>query len=163
MISFKRYLEEVRKVDPVKLSKRVYHRYGQDIGGRTEHDGKVIPFDLDPDDQYAPGHVAHHRFIQHSEDNPAWKKDLVSTKLPTRSLKPSQGYVHVGDEKQLRKKIYDDDEPPTVVKHEGEHYVINGHHRVWGKKLRGEKHITVKVLDLDKRARPFKGHDWEQD
>jgi hypothetical protein len=68
-----------------------------------------------------------------------------------RNLNATQPFVHTNDVEKLRNKI-SDTQPShiTVATHKGKHYIMDGHHAVMAAKLRGDKTITTKHIDLDK-------------
>ena len=39
---------------------------------------------------------------------------------------------------------------PSVFRHQGKHYIMNGHHGLAGALRRGDSHADVQMIDLDK-------------
>jgi hypothetical protein len=62
-------------------------------------------------------------------------------------LHPLQKWVHANG---VKKKLdgEDDDKPVIVVKFGGKHYVADGHHRYFAKKLKGDTHINANVVNV---------------
>lgn len=164
MISFKEYLEE-RKVDPEDLAKRVSSRYG-----KRKSFGKWEKVERG-------GHIPLSSFNSRKSDSAANKLWKVQKKLGMDSadkeerhkakekydnshtrkkmsitdLHATQPFVRTNDVEKLKNKIAEHDPKHIhVVTHKGNHYVADGHHAVMAAKLRGDKEVEVRHIDLDK-------------
>jgi hypothetical protein len=94
----------------------------------------------------------HSQGIDDSGDASSWH----TSDLPVEHLdlsKPLYGFEHTCDLHTLRRYI---DHPqarkglPTVFRHSGEHYVMDGHHGLAGALRRGDSGADVHMIDLDK-------------
>lgn len=69
------------------------------------------------------------------------------TKVPIKHIIPTQDATHFtasGYDEKIKDKT-----PVKIIHHKGNHYLIDGHHRLLDHKLRGETHINAKILDID--------------
>lgn len=149
----KRCINE-RSVDPVALAQRASKIYGKkksygkwfkaERGGNiplTSYDGRTAnSVERKSEKVYDKlgGLDAYHNAHQ-------------SKTFEINKLKSTQPFVRTNDIEKLRNKI-SDTQPShiTVATHKGEHYIMDGHHAVMAAKLRGEKNITARHIDLDK-------------
>jgi hypothetical protein len=159
MQSFKSFLEE-RKQDPVKLGVRAGRRFGKSsqYGFRRVEKGKHIPLQnynekaVDDADErlYDLGMYDDNGAKANAAEKKYWSLHRNDT-LPIDKLLPTQPYVEVGDVERLAGKVSNTSPDHIhVVTHKGKHYVTDGHHAILAAKLRGEKTVKVKHLDMDK-------------
>ena len=95
-----------------------------------------------------PGLYTQH-FTRGREIVRAAEKDKI---LPIKLLRPTQAHVEVTDPEVLQRKITGRGEkPPRVFEHEGEFWLIDGHHRVLGRLLKQEKEVLARVLSSNVR------------
>lgn len=63
---------------------------------------------------------------------------------------PVHGFEHICDLHTLRRYTH---EPPTepalMFRHQGQHHILNGHHRLAAALRRGDSHADVDMIDLD--------------
>lgn len=68
--------------------------------------------------------------------------------LPIDKLHATQ--QSVSHTRKITKSKFSDSEPINVIHHEGKHYIMNGHHRVFASRLLGKKTIKAHVIDSSK-------------
>lgn len=152
MKSFKQHLTELQ--DPISFIKKASERFGT----KSEY----APYwDPAPIGQHVPLPGFDNDQAQEAVDRlfeVRWKVGGIPAaqkleKLKTfniNELKPTQPYNYTGDEDILRVKMAQTNPPNVfIVTHEGEDYVIDGHHSVMGARLRGDDTITARHMDLD--------------
>lgn len=77
------------------------------------------------------------------------------TSPPTEHLdlsKPLHGFEPTCDMHTLRRYTHHPETRkglPTVFRHQGGHYIMNGHHGLSGALRRGDTHMDVHMIDLD--------------
>lgn len=94
--------------------------------------------------------------FEHS-DTYDWAESLASDRgqrnLPVHHLdltEPVHGFEFTADMHRLRHYIkHPSQDPPTVFRHRGQHYIMDGHHRVAAALLREDTSIPVHRVDLD--------------
>jgi hypothetical protein len=148
MKSFIQFLEE-RKVDPVRLAKRVARRYGK----RTDYPGYENKPDYDSDgEEYKPRvgkHIPLRRYdaeradAAHEAFNKHRGKSEKGKTFQIKDLHPIQPFVRTTDRIKLRQKVAGTGSDITIATHKGRHYIMNGHHEIMGAAMRGEKEITA--------------------
>ena len=77
------------------------------------------------------------------------RKETMQT-FNINELIPTQPYNYTKDEQILRAKM--EEQNPTnisIVTHNGENYIIDGHHSIMGARLRGDDTITARHINLD--------------
>jgi predicted ABC-type ATPase len=77
--------------------------------------------------------------------------NLPTQKVPLKNLTYTQDRINHSRAKELSGIPEQLNKPVQVLKHGGEHYLMNGHHRVAAQHLAGQEHTDAKVLDLDKQ------------
>ncbi len=78
--------------------------------------------------------------------------DERRTLLSPQRLFPTQNIRDINPEYVMELKCIDDDTLIDVVKHDGFYFIVDGHNRVCAKIHKGEKLISVNVLDIDDRG-----------
>ena len=72
-------------------------------------------------------------------------------KMEIKDLHATQPFVRTNAVERLKSKVAESDPHHIhVVTHKGTHYIADGHHAVMAAKLRGDTHVTVNHIDLDK-------------
>lgn len=163
MLSFSEYLVE-RSMDPVELAQRTARIFGK----RTKF-GKW-------EQVIKGGHIPLTTFNSRKSESAATKLWKVQNKMGMNSrdkterekaksqynaahsirqfhikdLHASQPFIRTNDLDKLKDKISNTDPSHIhIVTHKGIHYVADGHHSVMAAKLRGEKTIHAKHINLD--------------
>ena len=151
VLTFRQFIVE-RKVDPNELAQRAARRYGK----RTSYSkwekvkkGGHIP--LTSYDSRKVRAAAEREMKISSQIGINRFKDMFKSRtMEISNLKASQPFVRTDDLHRLKEKIKDTH--PTnvrVVGYKGRDYIYDGHHSVMAAKLRGDKNIAVKYIDLD--------------
>lgn len=167
MLSFIQFLEE-RLVDPEKLATRVARRFGkkEKYGKwlRTEPGGhiplktyraKEADAVFNKSDRVRKKVGGKHTFDssnreEHSKALQRYNDLHKKATMKISDLHPTQPFVSTHDPETLKKKIAEKNPGGIIVAtHKGRHYVLDGHHRVMGAAMRGEKHVEVQHINLD--------------
>jgi hypothetical protein len=166
MLSFIEFLEE-RSADPVELGQRVARRFGKKKSfgkwEKVEKGGHIPLTNFDARKSNSAGDKlwkVQKKLGMDSRDKEEraagkQKYDDLHTrkKMEIKDLHATQPFVRTTDVERLKNKVSETDPQHIhVVTHKGEHYVADGHHAVMAAKLRGDKHVTVNHIDLDKHA-----------
>lgn len=154
-----------RKVDPLALQQRAAKRYGKKsktIGfWEPVSKGQYIPltgYNASSTNSFlnavrnvfgAMGAYDRDRSIS----NAALKKiDALYSheELPITALIPTQPFTRHSDPEISKQKISDTaPQKIVVIRFKNRNFISDGHHAVMAAKMRGDKAITVKFLDLD--------------
>jgi len=152
VLSFTQFVEE-RSVDPVRLAQRTARRYGKRKSfGKWEkvQKGGHIPLS-GYDGRKVAAVSARHAGVEERSSPTAFKDAHTATRMRISDLKPTQKYVETHDTDKLSRKIHNlSPDHIQVVTHKGEHYIADGHHAVMAAKMRGDTHVDVTHVDLDK-------------
>lgn len=167
MLTFLQFLEE-RKVDPEKLATRVARRFGkkEKYGKwlRTEPGGhiplknyraKEADSVFNKSDKVRKKVGGRHAFDSSNKEEHEKSlqryRDLHKKKtMDIKDLHPTQPFVSTHDPEKLKKKVREKNPGGIIVAtHKGKHYVLDGHHRVMGAVMRGEKKVEVSHINLD--------------
>lgn len=164
MLSFIDFLNE-RKADPVELGQRVARRFGKKKSfGKWEkvEKGGHIPlsnFDARKSNSAADKLWKVQKKLgmdSRDKEERAKAKETYDNlhsrkKMEIKHLHATQPFVRTNDVERLKSKVAESDPHHIhVVTHKGIHYVADGHHAVMAAKLRGDTHVTVNHIDLDK-------------
>lgn len=149
MLSFSDFIAE--KADPAELAQRVARRYGKKSSyGKWDkvEKGGHIPLKFD-------GRKAGGAAMKLDRIHDKLGKDFDAAHerktMKISDLHATQSHVKTSDPEKLKAKIADKSPQHIhVVTHKGVHYVADGHHAVMAARLRGEKEVQVKHIDLDK-------------
>jgi hypothetical protein len=152
MKSFREYLEE-RFQDPVKLAQRVAARYG-----KKEKYGKIVRAERGNHIPLKSFNVKRTNSVENKSEKiydklggkTQYEDAHVPASMNISDLNATQPLVRIDDVKTLKNKI--SDKHPThvvVATHKGKQYIMDGHHAVLAARLRGEKTIDVRHIDLD--------------
>jgi hypothetical protein len=160
MIGFRDFILE-RLVDGVSLARRVARRYGKtnDYPGHDDAEtdenmsrpliGGHIPLsgysERDTDAMLDRRHAVMRRM---TADEYAAAHSVVTHDIDR--LLPTQEYVKTSNDSRLRAKVAET--RPTNVKtatHMGRTFVLDGHHAIMAARMRGERTIASKHIDLD--------------
>lgn len=93
---------------------------------------------------------AEEKGYEHYEKGTSPPIERVSLKEPVHGFEPTSdrsqmlAYQHFPEKMQKT--------PPTWFRHEGKHYIMDGHHRTAAAMRRGDSHLDVHMIDLDKDA-----------
>lgn len=85
-----------------------------------------------------------------------WPSEERKTNLPVEHLdlsKPLHGFESTADLHTLRRYTNHPEARtgiPIVFRHQGKHFIMNGHHGLSGALRRGDAHADVHMIDLDK-------------
>jgi hypothetical protein len=161
-------LLERLSLDPLRVAQRASRRYGKkEKYGKwlTAKKGEHIPLKkyrsrqadsvFNRYDRVASKIVGRNDLFSPSRDVQKAARDKVEDRFQSRSfdisdLHPTQPFVRTDDMETWKSKIGEKaPEHIRVVTHKGKHYVVDGHHSVVAARLRGEKTIEVKHLDMD--------------
>ena len=164
MLSFIEWLIE-RTVDPAALATRVARRYGK----RTNYGqhlkavkGQNIPLSSYNRSKVTSLENKYDKFLnktghfnkETAEQGKKHRKSVTKTEsFPIKNLHATQPFNRIDNKTTLQAKI--DNKAPDhihVITHKGVHYVADGHHAVMAAHLRGETHVQVQHLDLDKHG-----------
>ena len=166
MIGFFQYFFERRLADPVKLAQRVSRRHGT----RTSFSqwekvpkGGHIPLTSFDENLSSEAAEAWYDFQEsiglestdasvRARAKVIYNDAHVTKNVPIRSLYATQPYVMTQDVDKLAAKI--SQTKPThihVIKFKNKHFIADGHHAAMAAKLRGERTVSVNLLDLDKK------------
>lgn len=152
MKKFKTYLSEL--VDPVDFIKRASRRFGTTL----DYGNFYAPA---PPGEHVPLAGFDHETATKVHDKlfsvrwllggiPGARRHETQKTFKINELNPTQPYNYTGDEDILRVKMAQTNPSNVfIVTHDGEDYVIDGHHAVMGARLRGDKTITSRHLNLD--------------
>lgn len=154
-----------RNVDPIDLANRVGKKYGTQERdyGYIDSDtvkGKYIP--LKSYDEAAVDEIEQELFDVYKEFGwqNAERAERVNIRkrveneassveqIPINKLNATQPFVRIEDIEILKNKI-DTTKEIRVIKFVDNFYIRDGHHAVLAARLRGEKQIKSKVIDLD--------------
>lgn len=152
MLTFTQFIEE-RSVDPVQLAQRTARRYGKRKSfGKWEKVEKGGHIPLTAFNSRKVESVANREWnVRKKLGHDEFKKAHEVKKMKISDLKPTQPFVRTNDVEKLRSKVSEKDPSHIrVVTHKGEHYIDDGHHAVMAAKMRGDEHVTVNHIDLDK-------------
>lgn len=165
MLTFKNFLDEIRKVDPAKLADRVFSRFGS-IGVDPEEGEHVfeVPISNYKDENSEifddADSKVHDKILKNSPikgDRESFRYvagelDKIKTrkKLNISDLVPIQPFVSVRNKNELEDKLNDTGRVISVAKINGKHYIKDGHHAVAAAMLNGNKDIDADVVDYDK-------------
>ena len=147
------YLEE-RFQDPVKLALRVAARYG-----KKEKYGKVVRAERGNHIPLKSYNVRRSNSVENKAekvyDKLGGERQYYAAHVPASmnisDLNATQPLVRIDNQQTLKNKISDKSPSHVLVAtHKGKHYIMDGHHAVMAARLRGEKTIDVRHLDLDK-------------
>lgn len=151
MKTFKQFLEEARKIGPLKLMQRARRRFskpGTDIeeikdtrGNITRKKVNALMIPLNYDENVS------NEIFNKIPLNPG--KEVKKT-FKIRSLHPTQDSVRVDNDDILKSKIETKTPNVRVATYKGKHYVVDGHHTVMGAMARGDTHIDAHHVDLDR-------------
>lgn len=151
MLTFSQFITE-RKVEPEYLAHRTARRYGKKTSfGKWEkvQKGGHIPltsFNGRKVRAAADREWALRKRIGHDQFNSMFQEKTFDIK----KLKASQPFVRTDDVEKLRSKLKDKHpDNVRVLTYKGEHFIYDGHHSVMAAKLRGDKTIRAKHIDLD--------------
>ena len=151
MLTFLQFITE-RKTDPERLALRSARRYGKKTsfgkwekvqkGGHipmTSFNGRKVRAVVDREWALRQ-RIGHDHFDNMFQDRT----------FEVKNLKASQPFVRTNDVEKLRNKL-NDKHPDNirVLTYKGEHFIYDGHHSVMAAKLRGDKTIRAKHIDLD--------------
>lgn len=152
MKSFKNYLVELQ--DPIAFIKKASQRFGTT--------SEYAPYwEPAPIGQHIPLTKFNSEQAQEAVDRlfevrwriggPQGQRNLETRKsFNINELIPTQPYNFTGDERILRAKMEEiNPDNISIVTHNGEDYIIDGHHSIMGARLRGDKTITARHLNLD--------------
>lgn len=148
MLSFLEFCSE--QVDPVQLATRASRRFGTRTSfGKWDkvERGGYIP--LSHDARKSGGAAVKLDRIQNKLGS-GFEKAHSEKTFHISELQPTQSHVKTSDHDRLKSKI--DNKSPDhihVVTHKGVHYVADGHHAVLAARLRGERQIQAKHINLD--------------
>lgn len=147
MLSFKEFILEARKQDPLNILVRASRRYGEPHSERDETSRKIIQ-----------GRKIKLKNYDRKKANAMWNKlddfdiNPKTTKktFDVKDLMPAQAHVRVDDISKLKQKIDNPEKSKiNVATHKGINYIIDGHHAVMAARARGEKSVEVNHIDLD--------------
>ena len=152
MKKFKTYLSELQ--DPIAFIQRASRRFGTKSDYENHWEpvpvGEHIP--LPGFDHQTATKVVDKLFDvrwQLGGIGPAKKSEKQRT-FEINKLLPTQPYNFTSNEDLLRVKMGQINPPNVfIVTHQGDDYIIDGHHSVMGARLRGDKTITARHLNLD--------------
>ena len=153
MLSFLQFITE-RKSDSIELANRVARRYGKkEKYGKwfSSEKGKHIPlrsFNAKESNEVEKKSEKVFNKLGGSEQYHAAHKP---TDMKISDLNATQPFVRTNNQETLKNKI--SEKTPShilVATHKGKHYIMDGHHAVMAAAMRGETHVPVKHLDMDK-------------
>lgn len=151
MLTFTQFVEE-RSVDPEHLAQRTARRYGKRKSfGKWEKVEKGGHIPLTSFNSRKVESVANREWnVREKLGHDKFKAEHQTKQMKISDLKATQPFVRTNDVEKLKSKV-SEKEPShiRVVTHRGEHYIDDGHHAVMAAKMRGEKHVTVKHINLD--------------
>lgn len=155
MLSFKQFITE-RLVDPVKLAQRTAKIYGKkEKYGKwlRAEKGQHIPLKSYRAKEADSVFNKYDRVMRkkHKEygREPIPDEHFTEKTFSIKDLRPTQPTVTTSDTEKLKSKIEGSPEGITVATHKGQNYILDGHHRVMGAAMRGEKEVPVKHINLD--------------
>ena len=152
MLSFKKFLEE-RKISPEKLAARVAQIHGKNTdyeGWEAPIKNKHIPLkDFDDDSTFDATMKSLDLGKKHGHDN-FLNNMHVNKTMNIKDLKSSQPFVRTDNVDQLKNKINNKNDKIRVATHNGDHYIMDGHHAVIAARMRGEKTVNVSYVNMDK-------------
>lgn len=153
MLSFLQFIEE-RKADPIELANRAARRYGKkEKYGKwfSAEKGKHIPlrsFNAKQSNEVERKSEKVYKKLGGSKQYHAAHKP---TDMKISDLNATQPFVKTLDQETLKKKMNEKNPSHILVAtHKGKHYIMDGHHAVMAAAMRGETHVPVKHLDMDK-------------
>jgi hypothetical protein len=155
MKNFKQYLMELQ--DPIEFIKRASERYGtKEIHGEFWEPaplGKHIPL-ANFDDEKSQEVMDRLFSVRWDIGGVEGQKRLEKLKtFDINKLIPTQPYNYTGDEQILRAKMENQDPAHiSIVTHEGNDYIIDGHHSIMGARLRGDKTIVARHFNMDEHG-----------
>ncbi len=149
MLSFVQFISE--KADPVAVAQRASRMYGKKSSyGKWDkvEKGGHIPLKFD---SRKAGGAATKLDRVHDKLGKDFEAAHERKTMKISDLHATQSHVKTSDTDKLKAKIADKSPQHIhVVTHKGVHYVADGHHAVMAARLRGEKEVQVKHIDLDK-------------
>ncbi len=166
MLSFRQYIQS-ESTDPFKALSRLTKHVAKDVPDEEEHYNKNGNPTTTPvmtkqialkgynEGEAEKMWTAYDKSGIHSND-----KNLPIRSFNVRDLTPSQPHLRV-DNDSLKHKIVGMDRVEgtsstiNVATHEGKHYIIDGHHRVLAARLRGDKEISARHINLDQIENPY--------
>jgi len=163
VLNFKDFIYE-RKVDPVDLGTRTSSLFGKKTSfGKWEKvkKGGHIPLtSFNARKSNAAGdklwkvqkHFDFDSRVKEVRELGRIKYDTVreTKKLNIKDLVATQPFVRTDDVEKLKLKVAETKPDHIhVVRHKGVDYIEDGHHAVMAAKLRGEKQVSARFIDLD--------------
>jgi hypothetical protein len=160
-----------RKVDPHALQQRVARRYGKKSKEIGNWDpvikGKYIPLKGYNANRYDAfyQHLYKLRNALGLDDKNPEVRDAAKqkfdalythTSFPINELLPTQPFNRYEDDAISQEKLRDTSPKVIVVKFRNRFLISDGHHAVMAAKMRGEKTINAKFLDLDAALQSLK-------
>lgn len=155
-------------LDPLQVAQRASRRYGKKekygkwlIAKKGEHiplkkyRSKEADAVFNRYDRVASKITDKKELYSPSRDVQKAARSKVEDRFQSRNfnisdLHPTQPFVRTDDMETWKSKVGEKaPEHIRVVTHKGKHYVVDGHHSVVAARLRGEKTIDVKHLDMD--------------
>lgn len=151
MLSFTSFLSE-RTADPVELAQRASRLFGKKTSyGKWDKVEKGGHIPLSNFDSRKSGGAAMKLDRVHDQLGSEFDKAHTQKKMNISDLHATQSHVKTSDVDKLRSKVNNTSpQHIRVVTHKGVHYIADGHHAVMAAKLRGEKEVQVKHINLDK-------------
>jgi hypothetical protein len=165
MLTFKNFLDEIRKVDPAKLADRVFSRFGS-IGVDPEEGEHVFEVPIsnykdenseifDDADSKVHNKISKNSSSKDGIENVRYVTGELDKRKERKTLKisdlvPIQPSVSVRNKNELEDKLNDTGRVISVAKINGKHYIKDGHHAVAAAMLNGNKDIDADVVDYDK-------------
>lgn len=152
MLTYTQFIAE-RTSDPVKLAQRASRLYGKRKSfGKWEKVEKGGHIPLTSFNSRKSEAVFDKEWGVNKKlgDEEFWNAHTAKT-MKISDLHATQPFVRTNDVEKLAGKIAERNPSHVrVVTYRGIHYIDDGHHAVMAAKLRGETHIAVNYLDLDK-------------
>lgn len=154
------YLTEVareRSVDrAAKLGSYLADRHFKQGHTSVKNDIKFVNWKgLDKKTLAADTAYSKHAAKRGEREDHLWNTAPVH-KLHVKSLNMMQDGTSF-ESHYAKDKKFKDDKPVEVIKHKGQHYLINGHHRYMAARLQNKSHIHAHVVDLDQHEGGIKG------
>jgi len=165
MISFKTFLTE-RKVDPVDLASRASTRFGKKTSfgkwEKVDKGGHIPLSSFNARKSNAAGDrlwKVQKKLGFDSRDKAerdagrsVYDSSHETKKMLIKDLVATQPFVRTNDVEKLRVKVAETDPKHIhIVRHNSVDYIADGHHAVMAAKLRGDTHVPVRFINLDKQ------------